>query len=137
MPLLPVVVGAHPEAERHDRPRARRLADALRRRLDDDALEPLVLTDLWYLNDRELRLRPTLAVGRPEVNAAVAALARDIPTRLVVDGRYRIQLDPEGIDPHACIWGATGEDEDAAVSIFIEKYLDAWTRSARMHDLVP
>jgi hypothetical protein len=58
--LLPIVVGAHPRSEIADRPLANRLVAAIRQwqrqaiANEDDRLVPMVMTDLWYLNDNEL-----------------------------------------------------------------------------------
>ena len=59
--MLPIVVGAHPRGEIADRPLANRLVAAIRQwqraHITDEAtrLIPMVMTDLWYLNERVLR----------------------------------------------------------------------------------
>ena len=74
--LLPVVVGAHPRSEISHRPLANRLVAAIRqwqRQHEEESelrLTPIVMTDLWYLNDRELLLQPSIAIGEPSLNAA-------------------------------------------------------------------
>ena len=92
-----IVVGAHPEAELYDRPLAYRLREAilaeLRHSGEPVELTTLVLTDLWYLNQNPLRSRPTVAIGRPEINAATAWMARRLPTALLVEDAFRIQLE--------------------------------------------
>ncbi|MFM7261840.1 MAG: hypothetical protein ACKO3W_14685, partial [bacterium] len=76
--LLPVVVGAHLRSEIADRPLANRLVAAIRQwqraNIEDEEarLIPIVMSDLWYLNDRELLLQPTIAIGEPGSNAACA-----------------------------------------------------------------
>ena len=132
--VLAIVVGAHLEAEVADRP----LAYDLRRRIRgwqdeiacDDPLEPLVLTDLWYLNEQTLRLRPTITIGRPEVNAATAYLATKVPTAFVADDAFRIQLDPELLDERVCIWGVDHRTTADAVDFFRERYFDEFLRCA-------
>ncbi|MCP3905399.1 MAG: hypothetical protein GY715_17370 [Planctomycetes bacterium] len=125
--VLPLVVGAHLEAERHDRALAYGLSDeiAARQGLMDGPMtfEPLVCCDLWYLNDDALRLRPTLTIGRPEINAATAFLASRVPTMMVREDAYRIQLDPEFIERRGCIWGTDAEATAEAVKVFIDRYL--------------
>ena len=125
--MLPIVVGAHPEAEANDRV----VGYGLRRKVldwqdatpDVQRLKPVVMTDLWYLNDDDLRGRPTITVGRPEINAATAWLAGRLPTALVVDAAYRIQLDPELIDLRACIWGRGPRETESGVMCFVARYL--------------
>lgn len=129
--LLPIVVGMHLEAELHDRPLAQRVHDAIVAAGAPGM--PIVCCDAWYLNDQSLRLRPTLTIGRPEVNAATAALASRLPTRLLIDERYRIQLDPEGIDVRACVWGVDALNTLHAVDAFIETCLDEWLAGAAVH----
>jgi hypothetical protein len=128
--MILIVVGAHLDAERDDRPLAYRLRNEILSHLEADGEEaprtPVVCTDLWYLNDETLRGEPTIAVGRPEVNACTAYLAGRIPTALVVEDRYRIQLDPELVETRACLWGMTGRDTAAAVEMFVGRYLEGW-----------
>jgi hypothetical protein len=85
-----------------------------------------VCSDLWYLNNQPLRLRPTITLGRPEINAVTAFLASRVPTAMVVDESFRIQLDPELIDLKACVWGADARDTSEALSCFVERYLSAY-----------
>jgi hypothetical protein len=133
--LLPIVVGAHLDAEVHDRPLAARLRNRIitwqRDGHDecDDPLEPIVLTDLWYLNQQPLRLRPTIAIGPPEVNAATAYLAGKVATAFVAEDQFRIQLDPELIDERTCLWGSTPAATSRAVDLFAERYLEAFLRA--------
>jgi hypothetical protein len=136
--LLLIVVGAHLRAERHDRPLARRLREEIRAwtdafELGDDRLEPLICTDLWYLNQPELMLRPTIAMGDPECNAATALLANRLPTVLVVDESLRIHLDPEFVELKACLWGLNPSAMASGLALFTERYLDPFLRAA--HDL--
>jgi hypothetical protein len=133
--LLPVVVGAHLEAERYDRQLAYSLCNEIVARqglLEDRAtLEPLVCCDLWYLNDQGLRLQPTLTIGRPEVNAATAYLASRVPTMLVREELYRIQLDPEYVERRGCIWGTDPETTAEAVNVFAERYLSEYLQAVQ------
>jgi hypothetical protein len=134
--VVPIVVGAHIEAELTDRLVANRLRDRMVEVIaasDDGAcnrLHPVVLTDLWYLNNQPLRLRPTIAIGRPEVNAATAYLARKVPTALVVEDAYRIQVDPEFIDVHACLWGTSPAATATAAEVFEKRHLERWLATA-------
>lgn len=133
-------MGAHLAAEVSDRA----IAYGLRRTIldwrpadapapDESAsLRPVVLTDVWYLNDQALRLQPTICVGGPEVNAATAFHASRIPTALIVEDAYRIQLDPEGLDTAACLWGTDPVRTAEAVACFVARYLDAFLETANL-----
>ncbi len=135
--LLLIVVGAHLRAERFDRPLAYRLRERILRWQDAQRqqrkangaaalIEPLVCTDLWYLNARELHSRPTIAIGDPSSNAAVAYFSTRLPTAFVIENTLRVHLDPEFIDCQACLWGATTGATASAIDVFIERYLDAF-----------
>ncbi|HRP62813.1 MAG TPA: hypothetical protein PK400_05940 [Phycisphaerales bacterium] len=142
--LLLIVVGAHLRAEARHRPLGYRLRDAVLGWLDgQDAadipvrLQPLVLTDLWYLNHDDLHGQPVIAIGEPEVNAASAYLGARLPAAFVIEDALRVQLDPEFIDLRACMWGAPASPGShapcstaAAVDAFMERYLDEFLRAA-------
>jgi hypothetical protein len=133
---LPIVVGAALEAELNDRRVAARLCAEVRAGLAaiDGAvrLEPVVLTDLWYLNDPALRVQPTISIGRPELNAVTAYLSARVPTAHVVEDAFRIQLDPELIDLHACVWGSDHGGTVDAVACFCERFLPAYLRGVEL-----
>ena len=134
--LLPIVVGAGPRAEISDRPLARAVADAITGEasghLEGATLHPLVLTDLWYLNDRDLQLQPTITIGDPEQNAASAFHATRLPTMLLVEDQYRILMDQDGGIGHACMWGATHEATMLAVSAFLDRCLPTFLTNASL-----
>src|SRR5690606_11668912 len=62
--LLLIVVGAHLRAEEADRPLAYKLKRRIDAWLDQNAarlnidIEPIVCSDLWYLNQEHLQQRP-------------------------------------------------------------------------------
>ena len=133
--LLPIVIGAHPAAEFEHRPLGYRLSQIVTERAaalfeDECALVPLVCSDLWYLNDRALLERPTIAIGDPSMNAATAFFSNRVPTAFVIEGVMRLHLDPELIDLHACLWGVDRESTASAVETFIERYLDEFVGEA-------
>jgi hypothetical protein len=133
--LLPIVVGSHLKAEFADRP----LAERLRRLIlswqaavlepDDVALLPVVVSDAWFLNDRDLMRQPSIAIGAPGVNAASAHYAVRLPKSLVVEGVLCVQFDPEHLDGSVCLWGATPAGTESAVEAFAERHLDRYLRS--------
>lgn len=130
--LVLIVVGADLRAEMSDRPLAYRLREAVLRWRDgveDDAaaiIQPVVCTDLWYVNNAALMQRPTLSVGDPSMNAATAYLATKIPVAFVIQETLKVHLDPEWIDLRACLWGVNVSATAAAVDLFAERYLDAF-----------
>ncbi len=120
---LPIVVGAHLLAEANHRALADDLRLACEERLDG-ALVPIVCTDLWYLNNDDLRRQPTICIGAPGLNALTAFLADKLPTAFAIDDRLAIQYDPEFAD-HACaVWGVDTPATAEAVALFIDKHLD-------------
>ena len=122
--LVPVVVGAHPRAEIADRPWADRLVRLMRASLRTRGLElaggpiPLVMTDVWYLNDEALRLQPTIAIGDPSVNATSAYFANRLPCAYAIENACQLLL-----------WGVDDESAGLAMERFetrwLEEFLDA------------
>lgn len=149
--LLLIVVGADLRAEISDRPLAYRLREQILRWQDehDEAeadgiaesaglagnlghrLEPLVCSDLWYLNNPGLMARPTIAVGDPAVNAATAYLAPKLATALVIEQVFRVHLDLEYIELQACLWGVNPSATASAIDLFAERYLDVFLSEAQ------
>ena len=133
--LLAVVVGGHPRSEISDRPLAEWLVRAIRERLaasgDLGGRIPVVVTDLWFLNDRDLMSQPSIAIGDPTRNAVTAWQATRLPRSLVVDGSFAIHCDPEFLDGGVCLWGEGAAGLDAAFEAFATRYLDRYLR--QMH----
>jgi hypothetical protein len=138
--LLLIVTGAHPKAECYDRPVAYALAARVDGLLRDRfgpgpaPLRPLVVSDVWYLNDPSLRQQPTVSIGAPGVSALTAYLADKVPSAYVIDGSLMVQMDVELTDLIACCWGVTHEATAKAVRAFEARYLDAFLDAAcRQH----
>ena len=131
-----LVVGAHPHAELFDRTPT----ECLRQRImhwqaareEIDPLDVLLVTDLWYLNDATMMARPTIAVGRPGVNAATAFHANRLPPSFAVEDFVHMHFDPEFIEPVACIWGRNEESTGAACDLFADRYLAAFMHSVHL-----
>lgn len=134
--MIPLVVGAHPRAEQSDRAIAYRLRDRMLLWLSnhaddvDEPVTPIVLSDVWYLNDASLRERPSVSIGGPGVNAFAAYLADKLPSAFVIDDRLMVQMDPQMCDVVASCWGQTSADTLRAVDMFCEKYLDQFMEAA-------
>lgn len=129
--VVPVVVGAHIEAELGDRATAQWLAD----QLTDDlcqrcpGLRAVVCTDLWYLNDDRLRSRPAVSVGEPELNAYTAFLADKLPDVYSVKDVLIVQLDLHAIDLVAACWGRDAIATRQAAQVFAERYMGGFCDS--------
>lgn len=134
--LILVVVGAHLRAELRDRPAAARLRNAMLEWLEDrhpDNALPhrvVLVTDLWYLNQDELRALPTVSVGGPRVNALTAFLGDKLPSAFSIDDVLLVQIDLAYEDLLASCWGADGVWTGAAVDAFLERYLDGFMTEA-------
>src|SRR5262245_39039371 len=122
-PIL-IVVGAHLTAETQHRPIAYALRERFLSRIAADPEGVVVCSDLWYLNQRELRGMPTVSIGGPDVNALTAYLGSRLPSSLVVDDRLIVQMDLEADAPVAACWGTDAQTTNAAVEAFGERYLD-------------
>jgi len=126
--VIAIVVGAHLRAELGDRRRGYYLGETIVDWMEQHALAgppwPLVCSDLWYLNDTELRTRPTICIGQPEVNAATAALSPKLETILLEDDAYRIQGDSEYIDLKYCLWGIDDSHSNQCLEQFIKTVLE-------------
>jgi len=134
--LLPVVVGAHPRSEMRDRPLASRLLQAIRlwqrENLQDarSRLRPIILTDLWYLNDKELLLQPTICIGDPSSNAATAYYATRLPKAYVVDGQLQVLADMQFLEPTVVMWGIDANTTRTALDWFIARAMPSFLESA-------
>lgn len=145
--LLLIVTGAHLRAEVADRPLAYRLQQVvtswLERRFGPAGpesrrpFEPVVCSDLWYLNHDELRERATICIGGPEINALTAYVADKIPSVLAVKDVLIVQMDPTFHDLIACCWGKDREATTLAVESFIERYMAGFLDAAAQADDEP
>ena len=133
--LLPIVVGAHPRSEIADRPLANRLVAAIRQwqrqaiANEDDRLVPMVMTDLWYLNDNDLLLQPTITIGEPGSNAASAYYGTRLPKAYVVDGQLQVMADLEFLEPSVTMWGVDAYTTRTALDWFINRHLGNFLES--------
>lgn len=138
--LILLVTGAHLRAEAADRPVAYRLRGQLVDWLTAQGLGEtpgctriLVCSDLWYLNNDQLRSRPTISIGGPGVNALTAFLADKLPSAFAIEDHLLVQADLDFLDIIACCWGRDAAATGAAVTAFANRYLDAFMQAAT-HD---
>ena len=66
---------------------------------------PLVCSDLWYLNDTELRVPNYLYWDTQTLNAATAALSPKLETVHLEDDAFRIQLRPRIYRSSSVVFG--------------------------------
>jgi len=135
-----IVTGAHLRAEAMDRPLAYLLREKALAwlRLHFPSLpsatpvDPriIVCSDLWYMNQDELRAKPTISVGGPEVNAFTAYVASRLPSLLAVEGKLIVQGEPNFDPPVVAVWGAHADQTTRAVAAFEQRYLKAFLRSS-------
>ena len=134
--LVCIVVGVQLRAELGDRPLAYRIERELRSRLDaalgkppggePPRLSPVVITDVYYLNNEPMHARPAISVGGPAMNALSAMLVDQLPTAVAVENTLVVQMDLEMADVRCAVWGMDHLDTVRAVDLFIAKYLDTF-----------
>jgi len=124
--VIPIVVGSSLRAEREDRPLAYRLAERIAEPARAMGLEPVVCTDVWYLNDATLAERAAVSLGAPDANALTAHLASRVPSAYVIDGVLMVQFDVEAGRGHACCWGVSAEATAEAAGAFLDRYAEAF-----------
>lgn len=129
--LVLIVTGAHLRSESGDRPIAYRLREAMldwrdRNNPGEPIFDVLVCSDVWYLNNEELHLLPTISVGGPGVNALTANLGDKIPAAFVIENDLIVQVDLDFAELRAVIWGMDHAATIRAADAFVEKYLETW-----------
>ncbi|MHC4063506.1 MAG: hypothetical protein ACYSUI_03245 [Planctomycetota bacterium] len=127
---LLIVAGACLRAESLDRPLAYRVRDATRRHLVGVAgFKCVVLSDVWYLNSKELHERPLISIGGPGVNHVSGYLYDQLPVALMVEHVFQIQMDVTLKDHRCSVWGMDHETTVEAVETFVEKgHLDRFLK---------
>lgn len=132
--LLLIVTGAHLKAELVDRPHAYALQDRINDQLHritggtDAPAQPLVCSDVWYLNNEALHDRPAISIGGPGVNAFSAYLHQKLPTALAIEDQLVVQMDIELADLRVSLWGIDHRHTASAVELFERKYLAEYLR---------
>jgi len=133
--MLLIVTGAHLRGERMDRPLAYQLADAVRTWVHHQPerlglqLEPVVCSDIWYVNDAELQMRPTISIGGPGVNALTAYFAQHLSPATMGTDQVVLQMDPEWVDLRVAVWGMDHDSTCDAVDVFEQRHLSDYLRA--------
>ena len=116
-----VATGVSVRAEQVDRPLAYRIAEAITDRLGTETVwQPLVISDVYYLNTDELHRCPVISVGGPGVNRLSAVLFREIPSVLTIDNILIIQMDARLKDRRCCLWGMNHDQTVEALDLFLK-----------------
>ena len=137
--LVCIVVGVQLRAELGDRPLAYRVEAEMRARLDaalgkppeggPPRLTPVVLSDVYFLNNEPIQSRPAVSIGGPAMNAFSALLVDQLPTVVAIENTLVVQMDLEMDDPRCAVWGMNHVDTVRAVDLFVVKgYLDRFVR---------
>jgi hypothetical protein len=114
-----LVTGAALTAEERDRPLAYLLKAEIDRRGAGHAYRrAVVVTDLWYLDNRIFHLNPTIALGGPGANAVAHDFSTVLPTVYNRDEQVFVQADFEGDLKRAALWGVNAAATGAAVEVF-------------------
>jgi hypothetical protein len=136
--LICIVVGVQLRAELGDRPLAYRVEQEVRNKLEaalgkpaegePPRLAPVVISDVYYLNNEPIQSRPAIAIGGPGMNAFAAMLVDRLPTAVAIEDTLVIQMDLEMTDVRCAVWGMNHLDTVRAVDLFISKYLDTFVQ---------
>ncbi len=137
--LIWIVTGVQLKAELGDRPLAYRIERELRERLaalldppeagEPPRLSPVVVSDVYYLNNSDAQAGPTISIGGPGMNALSASLVEQLPTPVAIENTLVVQMDLDMNDLRCAIWGMNHLDTVRAVDTFIAKgYLDTFVR---------
>lgn len=134
---LLIVTGAHLRAEAADRPLAYRLRkimldwwDVQGRTQNLPRPDVIVCSDVWYLNNDDLRSLPTVCIGGPGVNALSAFLTDKLPGVFTIENVLTVQMDLDFVELVANIWGMDHDATVAALDAFVERYLGEFMRRA-------
>ncbi|HUF35061.1 MAG TPA: hypothetical protein VMN37_03875, partial [Gemmatimonadales bacterium] len=101
-----LVTGVSPAAEERDRPAAYALKAEIDRRGAGHAYRrAVVVTDLWYLDNRTFHFNPPIAIGGPGANGVSEGFTARLPTLYSRDEQVFVQADLEGDLKRAALWG--------------------------------
>jgi len=145
--LIWIVTGVQLKAELGDRPLAYRIEQEIRDRLatlleppgpgEPPRLAPIVVSDVYYLNNDDAQKGPTISIGGPGMNALSASLVEQLPTPVAIENALVVQMDLDMNDLRCAIWGMNHLDTVRAVETFIAKgYLETFVKGVveRLND---
>jgi hypothetical protein len=137
--LIWIVTGVQLNAELGDRPLAYRIEQEIRRLLQEflgetpegelPPLSPVVVSDVYYLNNEPAQGRPTISIGGPGVNAVAAQWVNELPTAVAIENTLVVQMDLEMVDARVAVWGMDHLETVRAVDLFIARgYLNTFVK---------
>jgi hypothetical protein len=119
-----LVTGSGPHAEEADRPLAYRIQREIDARGSGLAYRrAVVVSDMWYLQNRTFQLNPTVAIGGPGANAVAAELSPALPMVHSEDERLFVQASFDSDRKRAVLWGSDRAATGEAVEWFIRNGL--------------
>jgi hypothetical protein len=114
-----LVTGASLVAEEKDRPVAYALKAEIDRRGAGHAYRrAVVVTDLWYLDNRIFHLNPTIAIGGPGANGVSHEFSGALPMLYNREEQVFVQADFEGELKRAAVWGVNSGCTSIAADVF-------------------
>jgi hypothetical protein len=127
--LILIVTGSTLRAEQMDRP----LAYYLQSQIDQlgaghDQRMALVISDRYYLSHPELHDLATISIGGPGVNKLAQRLLKQLPAAMAAEDKFYIQMNLDGEDLRASVWGMDNPQTRIAVVTFAESYLPRFTQ---------
>jgi len=115
-----IVTGSEIDAEMNDRPVAYLLKEEIDRRGAGRAFRrAVVVSDIWYAQNRIFHLCPTVAIGGPGVNRLAAAFVAELPMLVQRGDRIFIQGAWDGESKRASLWGTDRDATAEAVERFM------------------
>jgi len=91
--------------------------------------DPVVCSDIWFINNEDLHPQPTISIGGPGVNALSAYFVQKLDSAMVRDQEMIIQLDPEFVDLRVSVWGQNHDQTVQALDVFMRRYLPDFLRA--------
>jgi hypothetical protein len=127
--LILIVTGSTLRAEQMDRP----LAYYLQTQINElgaghEGRLALVISDRYYLNHPDLHGLALISVGGPGVNRVAQKLLKKLPAVMAAEDKFYIQMNLNGDDLRASVWGMDNPQTQIAVVTFAERYLPRFTQ---------
>lgn len=133
--LLLIVTGTCLQAENIDRPLAYQLRTQIFTKLKKFGVMlntrtwPVVCSDIHYMNNEALQMRPTVSIGGTSVNALSVYYRDKLTVAEERKGSFCILLDPEFTDLRVCLLAENDRHTPIVIKLFCQKYLDAYLRA--------
>ena len=128
-----IVTGSNLRSEEFDRPLAYYLRERMLNSMQSANVRKVnVVSDILYLNNRDIQECPTVAVGGPDVNAVTSLFYEVIPYALAIDDVLVVQMDLFLENKNVALWGMSPEATSDAVEIFLQdRYMGEFIKATR------